>query len=137
MRFFSGLSIECCLGTYRHGRLIRPSPFSIPQIAGQGAGRADQHHYRHPVCCGRHCPDRHNLFLRLIHLYRLLWRVYLLLLVKFRIRYEPLKFWIALRLINGEALLYCLVHLFYRLIALAQKLIGFCHISQNVGVVRS
>ena len=70
-------------------------------------------------------------------MYRLLWRVYLLLLVKFRIRYEPLKFWIALRLINGEALLYCLVHLFYRLIALAQKLIGFCHISQNVGVVRS
>ena len=41
-RFFSGLSIECCLGAQRHRRLIRPSPFSIPQIAGQGAGRASR-----------------------------------------------------------------------------------------------
>src|SRR5271167_63325 len=36
------ISIECCLGAQRHRRLIRPSPFSIPQIAGQGAGRASR-----------------------------------------------------------------------------------------------
>jgi hypothetical protein len=39
-RFFSGLSIECCLGAWRRGSLIRLSPFSIPQIAGQGAPAA-------------------------------------------------------------------------------------------------
>src|ERR1039457_1129689 len=41
-RFFSGLFIECCLGAQRHRRLIRPSPFSILQIAGQGAGHASR-----------------------------------------------------------------------------------------------
>src|ERR1035437_353022 len=57
-RFFSGLFIECCLGAQRHRRLIRPSPFSILQIAGQGAGRASRAlpRYRLPRRCAAVLP---------------------------------------------------------------------------------
>jgi len=55
-RFFSGLSIECYLGAQRLRRLIRPSPFSIPQIAGHEAG-----------CAAAPCPNTDFLGALLVH----------------------------------------------------------------------